>query len=148
MAIPAFRDDGWLPDGHHSATWEEVIAVFSGQPGSRREHLMRALLDWRDQARQKGISGRLILNGSFISARENPGDFDALLIYDEDTEAIFAQDAEARVLLDYARCKESGFDLFMFSAAAARKFPAWTHLDLFDHDKMTGKPKGVLEVLL
>ena len=93
MAIPAFRDDGWLPDGHHSATWEEVIAVFSGQPGSRREHVMRAVLD-------------------------------------------------------YARCKESGFDLFVFSAAAAHKFPAWTHLDLFDRDKMTGKSKGVLEVLL
>jgi hypothetical protein len=148
MAIPKFRDDGWLPEGHHPAQWEEVIAVFGGQPGSRRAQILSKLLSWRDEARQRGISGRLILDGSFISAKETPGDFDALLIYDEHVEAILAQDAEARALLDHDRCKEKGFDLFVFSAAAARKFPEWTHLDMFDRDKVTGRRKGVLEVIL
>ena len=32
MALPDFRDDGWLPAGHHPTTWEELVVVFGGQP--------------------------------------------------------------------------------------------------------------------
>jgi hypothetical protein len=24
VALPEFREDGWLPEGHHAVTWEEV----------------------------------------------------------------------------------------------------------------------------
>ncbi len=69
MVLPEFREDGWLPEGHHDASWEEVIGRFDGPPGSLREQVMRRLLNWRDEARVKGISGRLVLNGSLISAK-------------------------------------------------------------------------------
>jgi hypothetical protein len=26
VAIPAFREDGWLPEGHWQAAWEEIEA--------------------------------------------------------------------------------------------------------------------------
>lgn len=37
MPIPSFRADGWLPDGHHIATWEEIIERFRGEAQSRRK---------------------------------------------------------------------------------------------------------------
>lgn len=39
-------------------------------------------------------------------------------------------------------------DLWIFSAYLVRTSPEWAHLDLFDRDKETLKPKGVLEVVL
>ena len=69
MSLPAFRDDGWLPEGHHAATWEEIAAVFGGSPGSHRAVVFSSLLAWRDAVRGKGMSGLLILNGSFISQK-------------------------------------------------------------------------------
>lgn len=148
MALPDFREDGWLPEGHYDASWEEVIDRFGDPPGSRREQVLRVLLSWRDEARAKGISGLLLLNGSFISARDNIGDFDALLVYDDHVEELRKNDIEAEGLLNYSRNKSRGFDLWIFSAALVRTSPEWAYLGLFDRDKETLKPKGVLEVLL
>jgi len=36
MPLPAFRDDGWLPEGHHLAIWEEIIARSGDVPGSQQ----------------------------------------------------------------------------------------------------------------
>ena len=136
MPIPNFRADGWLPEGHHKASWEEVVERFRGDVGGNRAQVMQDLLTWRDRARQRGISGRLILNGGFISARANPKDFDAILIYDDGVESILEDNPEAKSLVDYRICKEVGFDLFVFSAEAARKFPNWARTDAFDYDKL------------
>ena len=78
MSLPPFRDDKWLPEGHYPATWDEIIAAFGGEPGGQRARVLARLLDWRDRLRQHGITGRLILDGSFVSARADPGDFDVI----------------------------------------------------------------------
>jgi len=39
-------------------------------------------------------------------------------------------------------------DVFLLSAAAIRKFPTMCRVDVFDYDKHTSKPKGVVEVTL
>jgi hypothetical protein len=148
MSLPEFREDGWPPEGHYGTSWEEVADRFGGPPGSRRERLLQVLLSWRDEAREKGISGLLLLNGSFISSKEEPGDFDALLVYDDHVVELRKNDIEVEGLLDYSRNKSRGFDLWIFSAALVRTAPEWAHLDLFNRDKETLKPKGVLEVVL
>jgi hypothetical protein len=102
MPLPRFRQDDWLPEGHYQTTWEEIVTVFGGQPGTKRAEVMANLLERRDQARKKGITGQLVLNGSFISVKPHPGDFDVILIADDGVEAILAQDEEARQLVDYA----------------------------------------------
>jgi hypothetical protein len=137
-----------LPEGHYDASWEEVIERSGGPPGSPRDRVLRVLLSWRDEAKEKGISGLLLLNGSFISARDAINDFDALLVYDEHVEELQKIDVETARLLNYSNCKNRGFDLWIFSAALVRTSPEWAHLDLFDRDKETLKPKGVLEVVL
>lgn len=101
MTLPAFREDGWLPEGHYEVSWDEVVDRFGGPPGSQRERVLHRLLSWRDEAREKGISGLLLLNGSFISARETISDFDALLVYDDHVEELRKNDVEAEGLLNY-----------------------------------------------
>lgn len=149
MALPDYREDGWLPEGHHHTTWEEIAARFGGEPGSRRARLLTLLVQWRDAVRAKGMGGLLILNGSFISRKEEPGDFDCLFIYDDATARLIEKDDAALELLSYERSKEKGYgDIFCLSEAAVREFPKFCHLDMFDTDKVNKKPKGVVELQL
>ena len=95
------------------------------------------------------MSGRVILNGSFISRKAEPGDFDLIFVYDEATEQIVAQDAEARMLLGGARCKERfGGDVFSFWITNVRNHPTFCRIDGFDLETVTQEPKGVVEVSL
>lgn len=149
MPIPVFRPDGWLPEGHYAADWKKIGAVFEDEPGSRRAELMNRLLQWRDALRGKGMGGLLILNGSFISQKERPGDVDALFIYDEQSDAIIEADDEAALLISYNYVKPAGIgDIFVFSAIAVREFPAFCNVNIFDRDKMKKMPKGVVEVMV
>jgi len=93
MSLPAFREDGWLPGGHHPATWEEIAAVFGGLPDSRRAAIFAGLLAWRDAVRRKSMGGSLIIDGSFISQKAEPGDFDCIFVYNEASVKVLAQDA-------------------------------------------------------
>jgi hypothetical protein len=147
MPLPRFREDGWLPEGHHQATWEEVVATFGGEPDSQPSHVLSLLFRWRDAVRAKGMSGRLILKGSFISQKFAPGDFDAIFVYDAATEERLKGDPEARALISYSRCRSDWqADIFTFAEATAQRFPQMCALDMFDYEKTTGTPKGVVEV--
>jgi hypothetical protein len=121
---------------------------FGGYPGTRRQRVTRGLFTWRDEVKAKGVSGWLLLDGSYVSAKEDPSDFDALLVIDEVAREILENDVEARGLLDYSECKNRGFDLLYYFAATVRDYPSLVHLDLWDRDKTTGVLKGVLEVEL
>lgn len=89
----------------------------------------------------------MILNGSFVSAKENPGDFDLLFIYDADSERIVQQNAEALALVDPIRCKTAfGGDIFACSASMVAAYPQFFPTDSLDRIKFTDVKKGVLEV--
>ncbi len=143
MPLPEFREDGWLPRGHHQATREEIESLFGGQPGSQRAKVLSNLLHWRDAIRAKKLSGLLILNGSFISQKVAPGDFDCIFVYDEIGLEILKSDLEAQALLNYTQCKTDWQgDIFAFAETALRRFPQMSLFDMFDNDKRTGMPKG------
>lgn len=82
--------------------WEEVVAGFGGESGSPRVRVLSGLLAWRDALRAKGMAGLVILNGSFISGKPEPGDFDLIFVYDEDTRLLIDTDEEAKTLTSYA----------------------------------------------
>ena len=93
------------------------------------------------------MGGRLILNGSFISAKAEPGDFDAIFVYNGVSASLVAQDKDALALLDNAYCKvQYGGDIWAFSEQAVRDFPQFCRVDGFDREKVTRRLKGVLEV--
>ncbi len=115
MSLPEFRPDGWLPEGHHSTTWEEITLRFGGEPDSRRAAVLIGLLAWRDAVRAKGMGGLLILDGSFISQKSAPGDFDCIFVYDEVTSTLLARDTEASDLLRHTTIKDCfGGDVFVY----------------------------------
>ncbi|MFH6780892.1 MULTISPECIES: DUF6932 family protein [Methylobacterium] len=77
--IPEFEQStGYLPEGEHFADWDELTARFAWNPHRQRIHsglqrLARALRDER--------CGLFLLDGSFVTRKEFPGDFDACCDY-------------------------------------------------------------------
>ena len=77
MPIPEFRPDGYLPEGLYSATEEEVISRF-GVLSPRRRYLLLRVRRWLTLARAVGAH-RFLLDGSFVTRKEVPGDVDAVV---------------------------------------------------------------------
>jgi hypothetical protein len=73
--LPPFDPDtGLLPVGEHVASWDEVLERFGWN------EKRRALLDGLAQALELLAAvgcRRAWLNGSFVTSKDEPGDFDA-----------------------------------------------------------------------
>ena len=82
MAIPHFRDDGFLPEGIHFATESEVTFRFGG-PTARRRRLALRLRRWIELARA-AAAHRFLVDGSFVTAAPNPADVDAVVWLGDD----------------------------------------------------------------
>jgi hypothetical protein len=74
--IPAFEPGtGNLPPGEHDATWVEITATF-GWNATRRRQLDGLALGLAALARAG--CARVWLNGSFVTIKDEPGDFDCV----------------------------------------------------------------------
>lgn len=140
MPIPEFEDgSGNLPPGIHQASWAEVAAAFGRNPERLRllEGLRRAL-----EALRRAGCARVYLDGSFVTSKDIPGDFDVCW-----EAAQVDAGALDPVLLDFenrrAAQKAKYFgELFIAESIAA---PQGTRfLDYFQRDKHTGEPKGIV----
>jgi hypothetical protein len=132
---------GNLPPGIHVATWDEFAATFGGNPERRR--LLVGLLAALQSLKAAGCR-RVYVDGSFVSAKPIPGDFDGCW------EAAGVQASLLDpTLLDFqsrraAQKAKYGGELFIASAPAS---PAGTvFLDFFQRDKATGDPKGIVAI--
>ena len=65
---------GRLPPGEHVADWNEVVERFGWN--ERRRRLIDGLADAVVALAQAGCT-RVWLNGSFVTTKDEPGDFDA-----------------------------------------------------------------------
>jgi hypothetical protein len=73
--LPSFDPvSGRLPDGEHEAEWQEVVERFGWN--QRRRQLLDGLAEALGLLAVAGCQ-RVWLNGSFVTAKEEPGDFDA-----------------------------------------------------------------------
>lgn len=72
--IPPFQINGNLPPGIHIATWPEIQARFGWN--GRRQTLLAGLGRAIHDLRHAGCS-TFYLNGSFVTSKPEPGDFDA-----------------------------------------------------------------------
>lgn len=66
-------ETGLLPVGEHLASWDEVVERFGWNAWRRR--LLDGLADGLDLLAAAGCR-RVWLNGSFVTAKDEPGDFD------------------------------------------------------------------------
>jgi hypothetical protein len=136
--VPPFDSDtGYLPGGEHEATWAEVVQAF-GWNASRRAQL-DGLFDAICLLADAGCR-RIWLNGSFVTSKDEPGDFDAVWEHDgvnEDLiDPIFFELDESR------KSQKARF--------GGELFPNWRNLssdslfsEFFQQDRI-GRRKGIV----
>lgn len=77
--LPKLNEDGFLPEGIHPATLEEIEEAFGSRNPKRRE-LMTLLKEALKNLKAAGVE-KVWLNGSFISGKDDPGDIDGCWEY-------------------------------------------------------------------
>ena len=128
---------GYLPPGVHDAGWRDVARRFAGN--RHRAWLMGGLLAACRNLAAAGC-GELLLDGSFVTAKSLPGDYDGAW----ETAGV-DPDRVDPVLLDFSnrraamKAKYLG-DLFPASAMAA---PGVLYRDFFRTDR-NGVEKGIV----
>lgn len=139
MIPPTDSQTGYLPPGVHEALWDEVAGRFGGN--SRRAWLMDGLLA---ACRDLSAAGcrELLLDGSFVTAKAMPGDYDATWeTTGVDVEILDPVFLDATNGFAAARARYLG-DLFPTSDVAK---PGVPFLDFFQTDR-DGVEKGVVLV--
>src|SRR5207244_3113512 len=76
--LPGFDENGNLPKGIHRCTLEE-LAIRFGHGSSEREVETAELGEFVTWARQAGIA-RLLVDGSFVTAKDAPNDMDLVIL--------------------------------------------------------------------
>jgi hypothetical protein len=76
--IPEFNEFGYLPEGVHLASLDEIASRF-GHESEIRLAQMDSVRWLVDLAKQAGIQ-RMILNGSFVTDQIEPNDVDCALL--------------------------------------------------------------------
>jgi len=137
--IPNFYDGRFLPEGDHAATWNEVVERFGGNP--KRKGFCDRLVRFLRTAKRCGFL-RVYLFGSFISAKDNPGDVDLLWIHERDLDKSRLA-KECQDLLDYPLMKDrEDWDMFCCSDDP---FVINYFMDCWRKDKgAEKKPRGVI----
>jgi hypothetical protein len=138
--LPDFDDTGALPPGIYEATWDEVLEFFG-----RTAHRQELLAGLRDALRDLQAAGcrRAYLDGSFVTDKEPPSDFD--LCWDEDHVDWTKLDP---VLLDtrpprLAQQARYRGDIFpnVVERGSGQPF-----IDFFQNNKVTGGRKGIVAI--
>jgi len=81
MSLPIFQENGLLPAGLYAADMSEIEERF-GARTKRRKELFERLQHFLELAKHCGAL-RILVNGSFVTARSEPGDVDVVIWLDE-----------------------------------------------------------------
>jgi len=139
--IPPFRRDGLLPVGLHYAVWDEVVARFGGNDA--RDRLLTGLRAALDSLAAAGC-GTVYLDGSFVTSKVAPGDFDAC--WDATGVVVAALDPALRTFDPGRATQKAAFGGELFPAHFAADGAGTTYLEFFQRDRQTGRRKGIVVV--
>jgi hypothetical protein len=137
--LPPFQPDGTLPTGIHWADWGEIEAKFGWTP--HRRHLLQGFREGAKLLQAAGCKAAF-LDGSFVTSKEMPGDFDACwAIQDVDADKLDS------VFLDFTNLRaaqKARFQGEFFPADIPEGVSGRTFLEFFQRDKDSGEPKGIV----
>lgn len=138
---PAFDHDGCIPPMQTCTV--AVVARWFGANPHRREPMNR-IREWIGLARAVGAR-RVLLDGSFVTAKEEPGDVDAVVLLPEDfRDQLRAGSPEAARLYELFVTREPR-ELF----AAEDDEDWWGWFEFFSRTReANGRRKGLIEVML
>jgi len=141
--IPAFRSDGYLPEGLYLASEAEVTFRF-GASSPRRRRLALRLRRWIELVRQIG-GKRLLVDGSFVTAKQEPNDIDAVVLLPPDFERQIEQGTESALELE--RMLLSRHPEEIFAAEDQADWNDW--VQFFSRTREAdGRRKGLVEIEL
>ena len=141
--IPGWSTNGNLPPGVYFATWQEIEDRLGFNP--RRRRMLRGFRQACEELRKAGC--RLVyLDGSFVTRKKHPGDFDACW------DVRNVDDARLDpVFWDFSRGRAAQKQRFLgelFAAQLPEGATGRAFVDFFQVNKMNGEPKGILAIRL
>ena len=146
MPLPPLNNEGELPEGVHQATMDEVLTQFGGST-PQRQAITARLRRIYQLASATGKLTRLVIFGSYVTAKPSPNDVDVVLVMADDFQ-LLACDAETRLLFDHMQAEEE------FGASIFWIRPALLILETLEtfiaHWQITreGTRRGIIEVRL
>lgn len=142
-AIPPFRADGYLPEGLHRASEAEVLFRF-GTSTRRRRRLALRLLRWIELSRNVG-GRRLLVDGSFVTAKDEPNDIDAVQLLPTDFQERVEQGDLSGMELEEMLLTRRPEELF--AAEDEMDWDEW--VEFFGRTREAdGRRNGLVEVIL
>jgi hypothetical protein len=143
--IPNFEASGLLPPGIHWATWDAIRARFGANKPRRR--LLAGLKRALEALKHAGCIA-VYLDGSFVTAKPIPSDYDACWIMTEVTVSKLDP-----VFLDFtnkrAAQKAKYLGEFLLAYAVAEGPPLYRkYINFLQIDKETESPKGIIGIKL
>ena len=139
--IPSFEESGLLPVGIHRASWEQFFDRFAITVWRRRLATgVRAVLE---ELKAAGCL-TVYVDGSFVSAKEIPNDFDACW---EETGVDPTVLDPVLLTFDPGRFTQKAKYLGeLFPASAIASGDGFSFLDFFQTDTETGGRKGIIAI--
>lgn len=143
MPIPSLRYDGILPPGLYLADLNEIKDRF-GINSPRRKNLFAQLRLFVDLARHCGAL-RMLVNGSFVTAKAEPNDVDVVIWLGANYLDLLANDDGEAILLE--QMVDSGEPREIFIVDSEQKWNGW--IEFFSQVRgYNNKQKGLVEVKL
>ena len=141
--IPDFRQDGYLPEGMFLASEAEVTFRF-GTSNRKRRRLILRIRRWIELAREVGAL-RLFIDGSFITAKPEPNDVDAVVLLPPDFENQIAANSDAATEFEEMLLTRRPEEIF-----AAEDDTDWNEwVEFFSRTREAdGRRKGLVELEL
>ena len=141
--IPDFREDGYLPEGVHIATEAEVTFRL-GSGTARRRRLILRLRRWLELSRLTSAR-RFVVDGSFVTAKRQPNDIDAVVLLADDFELQILEGLEAALELEEMLLTRHPEEIF--AAEDVRDWDDW--IEFFSRTREEdGRRKGLVEIEL
>ncbi len=138
--LPEFdTHTGRLPPGEHVASWDEVVDRFGWT--ERRRRLLDGLAEAIDLLATAGCR-RVWVNGSFVTAKDEPGDFDAC--WDTSGVDLDFVDAVLLDLSDHRRAQKERFGGELFPNVIETQ-SGLSFAEFFQNERDTGR-KGIVVI--
>lgn len=140
--IPEFDENGNLPPGVHFCEWEEFVERFG--TNALRLRLMRGLQMAMEQLKAAGCR-TIYINGSFVTIKADPGDFDAC--WDrEDVDIDYLRIHAPRLLNHYDRAgQKAKYRGELFPSDQPIGNYGMDSFELFQRDRKQNK-KGIVAI--
>lgn len=143
LMIPPLRLDGYLPEGLHSATLAEATFRF-GSSTPRRRRLALRMRRWIELAREVKAR-RLLIDGSFITAKPEPQDIDAVVLLPTNFQAQIESGYEPALELEQMLLSRHPEEIF--AAEDDADWDEWA--EFFGRTReVDGRRKGLVEIEL